>query len=364
MTDPTLNQYLIDSKTDINHKAVDLLVMGNEASDLDSMASSIAFAYITAANEKDKTIVPVMPIIKADFKLRTEVVYVFEQAGINPDNIIFMDEIDIERLLDRTTGLALMDHNKLSKGFEGHGHKVSVILDHHKDEALYPHARKRIIEPVGSTATLVGELLSEDSSGLADTHLAMLLTGTILLDTVNLDPGAGRVTPKDEAVAKILMKTCSFEQDHYFQAVRKAKFNTADLSTFDLLRKDYKEFKFGSIRCGIASALLPMVQWGERDGKLGLGFESYVQQRHLDILISMNAYTTPGFSRDLAVYCTDPAIHDKLVDFLGKNGLELETLCLESPKTCLQGKISFHIQKNLEISRKKLSPMLDGYFTR
>ncbi len=364
MTDHTLNQYLIESKTDINYKAVDLLVMGNEAADLDSMASSLAFAYITATNEKDKTIVPVMPIIKADFKLRTEAVYVFEQAGINPDNLIFMDELDIEKLLDRTTGLALIDHNKLSNGFEGHGDKVSVILDHHKDEALYPHARKRIIEPVGSTATLVGEILSEDCPGLADTHLAVLLTGTILLDTVNLDPEAGRVTPKDEVVAKTLMKTCPLGQDQFFKAVQKAKFNTADLSTFDLLRKDYKEFKFDGIRCGIASALLPMVQWGEKDGELGLGFETYVQRRHLDILISMNAYTAPGFSRDLAVYCADPAIHDKLVDFLGENGLELETLCLESQKPCLQGKISFHIQKNLGISRKKLSPMLDEYFTR
>ena len=31
--------------------------------------------------------------------------------------------------------------------------------------------------------------------------------GTLLLDTVNLDTGAGRVTPRDEKMATILMKS-------------------------------------------------------------------------------------------------------------------------------------------------------------
>ncbi len=72
-----LNQYLLESKTDINYKSIDHLVMGNEAADLDSMASAIAYAYLMAAKESDKTIVPVMPIPRADFKPRTEAVYVF-----------------------------------------------------------------------------------------------------------------------------------------------------------------------------------------------------------------------------------------------------------------------------------------------
>ncbi len=363
MTHHTLNQYLIESKTDINYKSIDYLVMGNEAADLDSMASAIAYAYLMAARQSDKTIVPVMPILRADFKLRTEAVYVFSQAGINLNNLVFLDDMNVEEVVKRVTGLVLVDHNKLSGSWDQYGDKVVVILDHHRDENLYPHAGKKVIETVGSTTTLVGEELIRLHPNLIDEPLALLLCGTILLDTVNLDPAAGRVTPKDEEIAGILMKSCPLGQDTYFNKVQEAKFNTAELGTFDLLRKDYKEFKFAETPCGIASVLLSLIQWGEKDAELCLGFESYAQRRHLDLFFSMNAYTNPGFNRDLAVYCKEIQLHDKIIKFLQEKGLELTPVSLGDQKTCLEGKISFYRQGNLGISRKKLSPLLDDYFT-
>ncbi len=217
---------------------------------------------------------------------------------------------------------------------------------------------------MGSCATLVGEELNTLCPKLAsDAHLTTLLWGTILLDTVNLAPDAGRVTPKDEAVANTLMDACTLDRDDYFAAIQKAKFNTSDLGTFDLLRKDYKEFKFDKISCGIASALLPMVQWDKKDPELCLSFETYVKRRDLDVLISMNAYTDPEFNRDLAVYYADPAEHEKLIGFLQEKGLDLKEIKVDNQKPCLEGKISFYSQGNLGISRKKLSPMLDDYFS-
>ena len=46
----SINQYLLSAKIDIVNKPIDLMVMGNEAADLDSMASAIAFAYIRVAS--------------------------------------------------------------------------------------------------------------------------------------------------------------------------------------------------------------------------------------------------------------------------------------------------------------------------
>jgi len=362
MSSHKLNQYLIEAKTNINCKSIDYLVLGNEAADLDSMASAMVFAYLMASRKSDKTIVPVMPIPRADFKLRTEAVYVFDQAGIELKNLVFIDDVDIEKVMKRVTGLVLVDHNKLSGSWEQYEDKVAIMLDHHRDENLYPHAVKKRIEPVGSTTTLVGEELIAQNPDLIDGHLALLLWGTILLDTVNLDPSAGRVTPKDEQIAGTLMKSCSLGQDAYFDKVQEAKFNTADLGTFDLLRKDYKEFKFGNISCGIASALLPLIRWGKKDTELCLGFKSYVQRRNLDLLFSMNAYTDPGFNRDLAIYCKEADLHDKLIEFLQEKGLDLAPIRLKDQKPCRKGKISFHRQGNLGISRKKFSPLLDAYY--
>ncbi|MCG8636468.1 MAG: DHH family phosphoesterase [Desulfobacterales bacterium] len=364
MTGHQLNRYLIQAKADINNKSIDTLVMGNEAADLDSMASALAYAYILSGCSSEKVIVPLMPIIREGFKLRTEAVYVFDQAGIDLNSLIFLDDINLGRLMEKVTSLALVDHNKLSALYEPYGKKVAIILDHHRDEGLYPQAFKKVIEPVGSCATLVGEELSRCCPELArDAHLATLLWGAILLDTVNLAPDAGRVTPKDEAVSETLTAICPLERNSYFAAIRKAKFNTNSLGTFDLLRKDYKEFKFSSICCGIASTLLPLALWGEKDPELCLSFETYVKQRSLDILISMNAYTDPEFNRDLAVYCADPDEHEKLIGFLAEKGLDLKTIEPGNQKPCLKGRISFHNQGNPDISRKKLSPMLDDYFS-
>ena len=192
-----LNAYLVDARTDIKYKSVHQLVMGNEAADLDSMASAVAYAYLLNSLSLDKTIVPLLPIPRADFKLRTEAVYVFNQAGVDVDALIFLDDVDFDALMENTQELVLVDHNKLASRFGGYGDKLSMILDHHADEGLYDQAREKIIEGVGSTATLVGEKIKALSPALLDENLAVLLYGTILLDTVNLAEDAGRVTPKD-----------------------------------------------------------------------------------------------------------------------------------------------------------------------
>lgn len=358
-----LNQYLACAKTYIHCKSIDYLVLGNEAADLDSMASAIVYAYLMTAGEQDKTIIPLIPIPRADFKLRTEAVYVFGQAGIDLNNLVFLDELNIEEVMQRVTGLVLVDHNRLSCSLDQYKDKVAIILDHHSDENLYPHVSKRVIEPVGSTATLVGEKLFTHHSDLIDAHLALLLCGTILLDTVNMDPAAGRVTSKDEKIADSLMQFCPLGRELYFNRIQKAKFNTIDLCSFDLLRRDYKKFQFGKILCGIASVLLPLTQWGQKDRALCLEFESYAQRQSLDLLLSMNAYSVLGFNRELAVYCTDPYLHDNLIEFFQEKKLELTPVKLKDQTSCPKGKISFYRQGNLGISRKKLSPLLDDYFT-
>lgn len=359
-----LNQYLLESKNDINHKPIDCLVMGGEAADLDSMASSIAYACFLNAVENDRVVVPIIPIVRADFKLRGEAVHVFDRAGIDLKNLIFLDDIDLETLVKRSAGIVLVDHNQLPDPLSHLEDKVAIILDHHRDKRLYPHAVKRIVEPVGSTATLVGEEFITHCPNIIDRCLALLLWGTILLDTVNLDHGAGRVTSRDEQTASVLMGFCPVDQTEYFDGIQAAKFNTSSLSTFDLLRKDYKEFKSGRISWGIASILLSLIQWGKRDTELCLEFEACLDRRSLDMLISMNACRSPRFSRDLAVYSTTKVLHDNLIDFFQKKGLGLTPITLTNQKPCQRGKISFYKQGNLEISRKKLTPLLDDYFAR
>ena len=159
----SLQEYLSIAKAKANEAT--LIVMGNEAADLDSMASAIGYGYLRHLQVEQKTILPIMPIPRSDFKLRTEAVYVFEQAEIDLDNVTFVDDVNLDPLMDNSAGLALVDHNKLAPDFEKYSNNVVGIVDHHKDELLFTNASPRIIKTVGSAASLV--VMEFDKSGVA-----------------------------------------------------------------------------------------------------------------------------------------------------------------------------------------------------
>ncbi len=352
-----LDRFLIESKACVDRSSIDLLVMGNQAADLDSMASALAFACFQTVNGQGGA-VPLMPIARADLKLRTEAVFVLEQAKINPDHLVFLDDILFPQFLNRVHRLALVDHNRLSPDFEILEKKVDMILDHHQDQGLYPHARTRVIEPLGSCATLVGELLIKESPELIETGLSILLGSAILLDTINLDPTAGRVTPRDRAAARRLFKGFAPDLNPYFKKLQDAKFNTSNLTTLDLLRKDYKEFRLQGLLWGISSITLSLDSWQNKDPDLCLGFHTYARSRQLDVLISMNAYDDNGFKRDLGIYCPNPDVHDTLVSVLKKTDPGLTAVRLLSQSPGFENIMTFFTQANSNMSRKKLVPLL------
>lgn len=92
-----------------------------------------------------------------------------------------------------------------------------LFQDHHKD--MWPANLKVIkaIEPVGSCSTLVAEkLLSLD---VLDSQISSLLIGTILLDTINLDPRAGRTTDKDKEIVKRLQDRYPVATDELYRVL-------------------------------------------------------------------------------------------------------------------------------------------------
>ena len=339
---------------------VKLVVIGNEAADLDSMASSIVYAYLCNLLDPGVHALPLMVIPREDFMLRTEAVYVFKEANIDLDDVVFLDELDLDKSMEQAE-LILVDHNKLTGDLKKFDSKVVSILDHHKDEERYKTASPRIIEPVGSTTSLVAREFFTSAFEVSR-DVAVLLGGTILLDTVNLADDAGRVTELDKEIAARVLSLCPLPQQEFFDTVQREKFNVAGLSTNDLLRKDYKEWQFGTVKCGIGSALLPLEQWAEIDNDLAAGFAKFAADRNLDLLLSMNAYTNPEFNRDLVIFCKSKDAHDQLLAYLQENKLDLTPIDCPGQKQSDSGFITFHKQGNLGVSRKKLQPLLTGVY--
>ena len=359
-----LDTYLIHAKAKLNDNLQFHFVLGSEASDLDSMVSSVMYAYYIskARYEAGHLFLPVFNILRNDFRLRTEAVYLFNDVGARQENLLFIDEIDLEKVHSKgKLSLILIDHNRLAASQKKYSQVVEEIIDHHEDEGLYPWCKKTI-EPVGSAATLVAEKILKVEDNLIDANTGKLLLGAILLDTVNLDSGAERVTPKDESIARRLLKLTCADQNELFKILQFEKFNVSTLGTVDLLRKDYREWQMGTVKCGISSVLLPLKQWIEKDPNIVEKFSNYAKSRDLKVLLAMNAYNDPDFHRQLAVYSPEKDLREKVLAFLKESDLGLENL--DPGKIKDADTIAFFTQGNLAKSRKKLQPILNDFFTR
>ncbi len=332
------------------------VVMGNEAADLDSMASAVLYGFLKSKIDPDSSrlYVPYAPIPQEDFKLRTEAVYLFREAGVGQEALAFQGDVDLQRLhREGRLSLILMDHNKLGKEFAPYEGVVEEIIDHHKDEGCYSQVRVRRIEPVGSTCTLVAEEYLRQAPHLLTRREALLLLGTILLDTVNLDPKAGRVTPKDGEVAEQLKLKVPLDTNTLFETLQREKFNVAELSTADLLRKDYKEYVAGKVRYGMSTVLISLETWKKKDPSLQVELEKYRKGRNLNLLVVMIAYTEPKFQRELILVGESERLTASIADYLNKKGTQLAPL----------GFPGSYSQGNPEYSRKKLQPLVQEFLT-
>ena len=105
-----------------------LLVVGNEAADLDSIVSAMVLALGCQYGALDEAIpglsrefvsVPALSIPAEDFALRQDAVYLMEKLRLSSDTLVFLPALDRESLsaLTATSRLkvVLTDHNKLAR---------------------------------------------------------------------------------------------------------------------------------------------------------------------------------------------------------------------------------------------------------
>lgn len=333
--------------------------MGNEAADLDSIVSAVSYAWYLHLSNISQSYFPFINIPKDDFKLRTEAVCLFKEAGINYNYLLYAEDVDLEKINnDGNLKLILVDHNKLAYSQSGLVNCIDTILDHHADENFYPDSAVTDIRPVGSASTIIAEFFFKDQNESVMGSLGTLLLGTILLDTVNLDPSAGRATDDDFKAVETLVEITDLDSEKLFKKLQFEKYNVSSFGSYDLLRKDYKEWQLGSVKLGIGSVLLSLEDWTEKDPDMPDKISRYSRERNLDVFLSMNAFRAPEFKKQLVVYIPDLKLKEKTIAFLEDSDLGMEKLEISlSSDSCV-----FYNQKNLKISRKKLQPLVKEFF--
>ncbi|KAI9880908.1 MAG: Exopolyphosphatase [Pleopsidium flavum] len=388
------------------------LVIGNESADLDSLTSSLLYAYVRSCspprNAFTSLYIPVTNIPAADIRLRPEFLAVCLHANIETRHLITLDDLPPfvelkQRLTPENTTWILVDHNKL-QGVLGEIYTSGArgVIDHHDEEhAVRQHTdpEPRIIEQSGSCTSLVvrycrdtwdqlsssslstgaahaqSDSLVDDSAvrWVWDAQIAKLALASILIDTANLT-AKGKVEHVDiQAVDYLETKidlsprdAVSYNRQNYYDEINTAKKDIDTLDLGDILRKDYKEWNEAGKKLGISSVVKP-IDWllrktGDQKSFLHTA-QNFSEKRGLSICAIMTASTNQNghFQRELFLWALDASSIPAAQKFAETANTELgleEQMALGIQERSADMWRRLWVQKEVGKSRKQVAPLL------
>jgi exopolyphosphatase len=182
-----------------------------------------------------------------------------------------------------------------------------------------------------------------------------------------------KVTTHDEKAvqyleSKIAKSTAAtdkkYSRDDFFNAINAAKNNIDDLSIYDILRKDYKQWSDddSGLNLGIASVVQDIAYLRKRNEDLLEVSRSFAKERSLDLFAIMTAFTSEAgeFGRELLlVAIKEGKAVEAAKQFvtISKDELQLTDMPDERHGQAFP---FLHLweQKNLAASRKQVAPLL------
>ena len=212
---------------------------------MDSVASALAHAFFVSLTlSSDMLSLPLLQCSHADLRLHLDVLWLFKELGIEPDELICEDDISTDILSSvGELSITLVDHSSPSGLVRNFQSKIIEIIDHHERSGDTPcgDGVSVLIQDVGSCSTLVAEMIINKKAEALEEKLAVLLLASILLDTGNLKM-QGRVTERDRAVAgQLRQKTASIvDEAQFYPKLFKQLVDIIPLTTSEVLRRDFK----------------------------------------------------------------------------------------------------------------------------
>jgi manganese-dependent inorganic pyrophosphatase len=206
----------------------DVYVVGHKSADTDTVCSAVVYAKIRGY------------IPATQGPINEETAFVLDKFGVSAPKELGSAE---------GKKLVLVDHNEASQAPDNLDKaEIVEIIDHHKMNFSYHSPIPILVEPVGSTATILAKKYKDVVA--KDKAMAGLLLGALLSDTVVFK--SPTTTQEDKDVAAELAKTAGIDDMLKFGIdVKKAKANIADKPVKDVIFADFKNFDFAGKKVGI-----------------------------------------------------------------------------------------------------------------
>lgn len=345
-------QELKESPTNVH------IILGNESADLDSIVSSITYAYFLHQTciSPDAIHLPLINMTRNEIHLRNDVLYLLKMVGISLNELLFLEDVNLNYLFHKNQlQLHLVDHNVLCPTQQDLAPCVCTIIDHHLDEnETYPFLDKKnkSIAKVGSTATLIAEKFFTDFTNSIPPDIALCLMGAILMDTSNLQ-SLEKTTNRDVLAIQTLEKYLKGSlSQNFYNRLEAYKQDISNLTPSQLLMKDFKTYLKDQFVYGISS--LPKgICWGiENEAFLIPYLENLTQEKNLSLLILlMINKDSQDFQRKVIVFSQDEKVINGF-ETLAKN--ELQKLLIPGAFTTHPCMRYYYIENY--IARKELQP--------
>ncbi|MDO9538877.1 MAG: putative manganese-dependent inorganic diphosphatase [Methanocalculus sp.] len=169
----------------------------------------------------------------------------------------FMDEIQ--------KSVILLDHNEYSQAVDGIEHaEILEIIDHHRLGAMTTLKPIRfIMEPVGSTSTIIASIYKESGRDIPSPIAGLLLAG-ILSDTLGLKMST--TTKKDEYMVSYLADITGIDPMEFGMQLFREGMELSNCSMEELVKKDMKRYNLFSKDVAISQVMVPSSEFTTRHG--------------------------------------------------------------------------------------------------
>ena len=210
-------------------------VIGHKNPDTDSVCSAIAYAEFLRQQGKE-----VEPFLLGKPNKETE--FVLERFSVATPEIISS--------LEEGSKVVLVDHNEKGQSIDNLAElDLQGVIDHHKIDLKTEKPISVLIQPWGSTASIVADMYFQEGAQL-DKPIAGLLLSAIISDTLFFR--SPTTTAVDKELTKRLNEIAGIDNlEAYSLEMFKAKSDLGDMPVDELIKLDYKVFEFKDGKYGI-----------------------------------------------------------------------------------------------------------------
>jgi manganese-dependent inorganic pyrophosphatase len=179
----------------------------------------------------------------------------------------------------------LVDHNEMAQAADGvEEAEVVEMIDHHRVGGMStPMPIHFHNEPVGSTCTLVAELMFLHHVRIPE-GMAGLLLSAILSDTLVLT--LSTTTERDKKAARRLARLAEIRIDEFGKELLAADMNIKEKTARELLFQDQKEYVFGDKRVAISQIMTADSEgFSAREDRIMREMERLRREKRYDLVV-------------------------------------------------------------------------------